>query len=396
MIDHRPSSRFPLVCRGNIGEVYPNVVTPLTGSIVCLPFLRGQRRISTEFGLATDEQLAEFDGEHRAISSVFGGYLYGNVSITRTAAARMPGYTVEDLDRQMWGLSDAPPHQRGPGERSVRASIRSLRALGKGLLRIDTDRVAADRGDVARYVARVPPIETSSNSELLEIPMGVGPWLERLMGNLLIAGALAGMGRSMLEGALGALGDDGLVNQLTAGLGTVESAEPAAALWDLGRLVAADIELTADFDGGLDGLEERLATSGAPAAAGFRDRFDAFRAVHGARGPDEWELESPTWGSDAGIALAMIDRLRHAPDDRDPHRTNIRLAAEREHIAARIRAELPWHRRHLFDLGRRAAMAYAPSAKPPKRPASERSTRRDEPSPSWRGERGSTTRTSSC
>ena len=364
VIDHRPSSRFPLVCRGNTGEVYPNVVTPLTGSIVGVPFLRGQVRVSTEFGLATDEQLAEFDGANTAITAVLGGYLYGNVSLTRSAAARMPGFTVEDLDRQMWGLSDAPPHQRGAGERSVRATIRSVRSLARGVLRIDTDRLAADRRDTARYVARyvegVLPIGTASNAELLAIPLGVAPWLERMMGNLMIAGIFTGMGRSMLEGALGSRGDDGLVNQLTAGLGTVESAEPAMALWDLSRLVGSDVELTGIFDGGLGGLEQRLAASGSPAAERFRDRFDAFRRIHGARGPDEWELESPTWGSDPAIGLAMIDRLRHAPDDRDPHRTNIRLASEREQIASRVRAELPWHRRRLFDLGRRAAMAYAP------------------------------------
>ena len=36
----------------------------------------------------------------------------------------------------------------------------------------------------------------------------------------------------------GAFDDVSLVNRLTAGLGTIESAEPASALWRLGRAVA--------------------------------------------------------------------------------------------------------------------------------------------------------------
>jgi hypothetical protein len=48
VIDHLPIPRFPLVCRGNTGEVYPNVVSPLTGSIMGVPFAHGQVRMALE------------------------------------------------------------------------------------------------------------------------------------------------------------------------------------------------------------------------------------------------------------------------------------------------------------------------------------------------------------
>ena len=59
----------------------------------------------------------------------------------------------------------------------------------------------------------------------------------------------------MLERSVAGLDEPGLENRLTAGLGTVESAEPAQELWRLGRMVAASEALTSMFDEGLDALE---------------------------------------------------------------------------------------------------------------------------------------------
>src|SRR5215203_1898990 len=60
--EHRVSERFPLVCRGNTGEVYPNVVSPITGSLVSEAFARGQCQLALETGMATRRQLVGFDG----------------------------------------------------------------------------------------------------------------------------------------------------------------------------------------------------------------------------------------------------------------------------------------------------------------------------------------------
>lgn len=357
--EHQVSARFPLMCRGNTGEVFPNVVTPLTGSIVNVPFARGSRRCALETGLATREQLADFDGRAYALVSNVAGYLYNNVSLARSATARIPGLTVDMVDQQMFGLSDAPAHRRGPGDRSVAATVRAMKGMAVGILRPDTRRVTDAQAQVGAFVATAPQVASATNAELLAVPAAVAVHLENMMHDLVTASAFAGVSRSMVERLVAELGGDGLVNRLTAGLGTIESAEPAFDLWRLGRVVAASRELSSMFDAGLAGLGTRIAGSTTDdGVARFLTGFELFRRRHGARGPDEWELASPTWGSDASIALAAIDRLRHAPADRDPNVVGKQLAAERGRLVAEARSRLAWSKRRPFDIGLRAAIVY--------------------------------------
>lgn len=357
--EHGISERFPLMCRGNTGEVYPNVVSPLTGSIVAVPFALGQRRCGISTGLATPRQMAEFDGHTTAMAANMAGYLYVNVSLARSATARTPGLSVEMVDRQMFGLSGAPPHRRGRGDRNMVAVMRAMRSMGVALLRPNTRRLVDGQLLVDSFIAGAPAIEQATDAELLALPAMATDLLERMMHDLLMASVFAGIGRSMVERLVVDHGGDGLVNSLTAGLGTIESAAPPADLWRLGRMVGGSARLTSIFDAGVKDLEARLVENGDDHdVARFLAGLDQFRVRHGARGPDEWELASSTWGSDPSIALAAIERLRRAPDDRDPSVVGTRLATERERLIAQTRAQLGWSKRRPFDVGVRAASHY--------------------------------------
>ena len=119
LADHLPDPSGALWCRGNVGEVFPNVVTPLSSSLYMGAMEVGQADAAREWGMVTDAQYRSFEEGHGWLTGVFGGYLYGNVTLARSAVSRSPGLTVELVDEQMFGLSDAPPHKASKGERDL-------------------------------------------------------------------------------------------------------------------------------------------------------------------------------------------------------------------------------------------------------------------------------------
>jgi hypothetical protein len=60
-------------------EVYPNVITPLCGSIVKGPIARGQEQVLLELGAVVPHDLVETD--RAVLTGCFGGYLYANLSV---------------------------------------------------------------------------------------------------------------------------------------------------------------------------------------------------------------------------------------------------------------------------------------------------------------------------
>jgi pyruvate,water dikinase len=355
VIDAQPSERFPVYTRGNAGEVYPNVMTPLTGSLIGDASTDGQLRAMREFGMLLERDLR---GSGEFGTGVFGGYLYGNLSLLRVVADRAPGLSALDADRQVAGLSDeAPPHRRQRGDRSPVATLRISWTMGRRLLRPDISEVNAARAATDRWRSSIPDPADESDEDLIGFVHAHPTRFADGMRLLLLYSGFAGAGGAMMEQFAERVGAaPGTAAALTAGLGTIDSASPALRLWELSRLVAASPTLTRVFDDGedfIDGHEH------GPETDEFARRFAAFLAAHGARGPDEWELASPTWGTNPEIALAAVERMRHAPATRDPVAAGQRLALERERITRDVRERLPRPLRHLFDRLSRAAGLYA-------------------------------------
>ena len=228
--DHPPDRTASLWCRGNVGEVFPNVVTPLSASLYRGAMDRGQAAAALEWGMVTKKQFAASGNGDAWLTGVFGGYLYGNVTAARTAVARSPGLTIELVDEQMFGLNGAPPHTRGKGERDPRAAARRSRAFARSMRRPDDSRLRNDQADIAAYVRAQPDITSASDAALVAIARTMPPWAERMMHHLLSASSAAGISRSLLERIVSSLDEPGLENRLTAGLGTIESAEPRTAI----------------------------------------------------------------------------------------------------------------------------------------------------------------------
>lgn len=346
-LDDEPSERYTVYCRGNVGEIVPNVATPLTATISVPAFRTGFADLFADTGAFTREELED----PAATGGLFGGYLYFNASFVRTFAARVPGMSVGDADRQLFGSAadSIPPFRRTPQTSNVRTSLRTMRGLGRMLLRRKPLDLDADRAETLAWLAGLPASPTPE--EVASVASGYTARFEHHLLALLVSSMGAGMPTAMLERLAGRAerAEPGLLVKAMSGLGTIETARPAAALWDLGRMVAASAPLTTAFAAGTDGLLDRLARSSDESVEAFRRRFDEFLEEHGHRGPREVELASGTWATAPESALALVDRLRLTDDAADPELAARRLAADRDAARARLRAAVPRPMRRLVD-----------------------------------------------
>lgn len=319
--DTEPNERFTLYTRGNVGEVFPHVMTALTGTLTGEPVRQGQLDEFVDMGVLRPHEL---QGPSLG-TGVFCGYLYMNASTMRLFGQRMPGMNVRQVDLQVMGDIAAPPHQRTKGDRNLAASLRLTKYAISMMRRPSLEPLATARAEARRWLSSMPSLSTATDAQLLDWLHTVPPRQGAGMNRLLHWSGTAGAPRALLERLLERPNmPPGIVNRIVGGTGDVDSAQLAQRLWQLGRLVAADEHLTRMFDEGLHNIAVR--TQHTDLNVGIA----SFLHDHGHRGNDEYELATPSWSMDPAPVYAAIDRLRHAPPERDPITTGRRLAADAE------------------------------------------------------------------
>ena len=330
-LDDEPNQRYPLYSRGNVGEVFPHVLTPLGGTLIADDVARSQMELFREVGFATAG-----DRESMRLTGVFGGYLYNNASFARLIGVRAPGMKATDADEQVFGtLEGLPPYRRQKGDRNLLASAKVALFLAKVLRRPDLTPLDRARVEAQRWLASSPELATADDDELLAFVRSYPARLGESMKHVLSFGFIAAGPRTLLERVIARAGlEPGTVNRMVSGIDEIDSAHMATRQWELARLVADDADLGARFNEGLDGLLERVA------GTAFADALDAFLADFGHRGNDEYELAQPCWAMDPRPVLAAIDRLRHAPAEPSPTTTMARLRREREAAEAEVRSRV--------------------------------------------------------
>ncbi len=326
-VDDVPSTRFPVYTRGNAGEVYPEVFYPLSYSLASAEGEQAMRSAMVRTGFVSADEL---EADASVPSGVFAGYAYLNLSLNRVVGLRVPGSDLDAVDRGFMGNSDnVPPHVPHADDKDLKASIKGLRHVwhvtGLGELpeleadKRQSDLIRAERGDPAE----------ATEAALLDTITKFKPIFARMFETHLVVSAHA----AMAVGTLGELchsffDDRDMSLAMLGGIGDVESAAPAAEMFRLGKMAAAVPEVDAAFEAGVAGLDQRLQEL--PEAAEFVAEFDGFLERFGSRGPNEWEIACPTWGTEPALPLALIDRMRGADDSHDPAAQGQRLAAERQ------------------------------------------------------------------
>lgn len=330
IVETKPSERFPVYTRANVGEMWPGPISALTYTTEAgMLFDEAWRKALVRFG-AFD--LNEFDRDNQEMIGVFWGYPYLNLSVQRIVGVRMPGASPDAIDASFFGSgSDVPPHEPRPDDNSPEHTQRILETIDwifsiEGIPKLDEDReqirkLRAARPDFTAMSdpelwAFAEPLITTRNAALME---------EHLF---LINASAVPIGA--LQGIATELGDPGLAARLISGYGGVDSAAPTWSMWDLGRLVRGSQALTKAFDAGVDGVLDRVRALNVPEAETFLQGFSEFLYEHGSRCPNEWDLAAPSWETHVSLPLTAIERMRLQDDAASPQAALDRLSADRQ------------------------------------------------------------------
>ena len=289
------SERFPIYTRANVGEVFPDPVTPLTSDTALFLAELGWRDAWERMG-AFD--LDEFPDDEYCQLGVLGGYCYLNASLIRLFGERAPGLSWQAMDEQFFGAQPGiPPYEEAPGD--VRPDLSEKIGATFGWLFSqhsldDLTELTDDRAETKALRSNRPDLAALSNPQLWERFGDMLPIHRKMFSHHLFSTYMASVPVGVISAVGTAVGRPDLILPILSGIGDVDSAEPSHVMWKLSR-----------FD---------------PESAEFDAGFDEFVFEFGSRGPNEWESRSPSWETKPALALVAIDRMREAPDTADPAR----------------------------------------------------------------------------
>lgn len=334
VVDDEPSPDYPVWTRANVGEVFPDIVTPMGWTMWGVEGAElGWRDALVRTGTFSPD---EFAADRKEIVGSFGGYCYLNVSVSRVFAIRVPGFTWQMMDQTFFGDQPAPPYKARPQDEDDAKAAAAMGWLGYVLTTEELPELVKDKADVAKIAADRPDLFKLSNGELVERCRSLVPMFRHLFGQHLFQLYCSTVATGLVAGVSAAVGQPAAANALISGLGGVDSAEQSLALWELSRLIKESPALTSEFNGGVSGLWHRLTASDDKDIACFVAGFENFLAAHGSRGPNEWDLSSPTWETHPEMPLTQLERMRFADDGADPKPKAAVMAAERAATAATL------------------------------------------------------------
>lgn len=351
-------SELPVWTRALVGEMLPEVVTPLGWSMVWESSAILGWRDAMVRRMGFDEE--EFHETMPETIGLIGGYGYLNASHLRVWADRSPDLTVDHVDRILVnnGLP-LPGHRRSEWHNPDSVATGMLSQWFQWVLKsrnqaeLDAghnDAVAAQRGR--------PDLSSMTDLDLVRRATRLQPLVQRLFEHHANQTLAATIGPSVVTEICSDIGQPAHALRLLSGLGMVDSVSPVYALWDLSRLVRSSKGLTRMFDRGTEGLDRTLRRSDGSESIGLVAGIDALIMEVGYRGPNEWDLASPTWDVAPEIVVALIDRLRHVEDEHGPRQRRVQLHADRERLVAEISAALPAADKERFLAGVGSATAF--------------------------------------
>lgn len=344
IVEGEVDPRWPLNTRGNIGEVFPEVLTQVTYHLGVLAAEAGWRQAFREMGILHKD---DFSNDDPVIIGCYGGYGYLNISYLRIVGVRAPGSSAEAIDVSLFGEADTPPYDPQPGDKRLGNSVKMLRYVLKAL---GTDRepdcVEDSRLRLSRFQAAQPSLDADDDA-LLRFLHRFPSEMQLQFRNHMITTFTTSIVTGVLADGTVAAERPELLTDLTAAVGDVASAAYSTALYEVAKVAKAEPKVASAFDDGVSGLGERLA--GIDEAGPFNEAFADFLERYGHRGPNDWEMSARTWENTPELAYAAIDVMRRTDDDLDPAPRLADVEAKRDAAAATVRPHLGFMDKPNFD-----------------------------------------------
>lgn len=338
-ISNTTSTVFPLYSRANVGEIFPDPITPLNASIGFQHTLEpGWRDAFVACGV-WDADIYD-DAVDFNILPAFGSYLYINMSLMRLFGVRVPGMSAEAVDLQYFGdMPGIPSYDSEKRDFDVDEAYEAKAGAWLGEQVLGATDLAAydtDRAEVEEIRRTRPDMSSLTDAQLVERMQSFETLLRRLFKHHIEASLKCGVGLGAIAQIAEAVGKPEQALTLVAGLGNVDSAGPSLRMWDLSRK-AQHADVRSLFEAGTKGLYAKLQASESAAVRDFTADLDSFLSDWDFRGPSEWEIRAVTWGTDPDLALATIDRMRGVGESEAPEAKSADRSAQRDASAAAIR-----------------------------------------------------------
>ena len=248
IVEGHVDARWPINTRGNVGEVFPEVLTPFSYELAVKSAEVGWREGYRMMGIVDRR---DFTTDEPVIIGLYGGYAYLNLSFLRILGVRAPGSSPEAIDVSFFGEGNPPLYVAHKGDKRPLNTVKILRTVLSALSQKEMPAPVADsREAVAAWEARQPDIATASDADLLSFLHSYPPVIQRVFRNHMITTGTAAIVSGILTDGAAAAGDPGLVVSLLGAADDVVSAQYSQELWKIAQMVQAHPALMAEFDRG--------------------------------------------------------------------------------------------------------------------------------------------------
>ena len=344
---------YPLYSNGNISEILPGCITPLSWSYIGPTIEHAFRSQGIALGVMGES------GTEYQVLGFFYHRPYMCVSFMEEAAAHTPGISPDTLHEEFIGppdtrtppvhLSDLRPDRWPAIVRVVLTIIRKTKSLSS-----DTEECEET---INRQREESTPealkdwtddrlIEGVSFSKAMAWVSDVHIWASTFA--VLYFDLLRKQTKAWLNDEKGSL-----AAQMVTGIGTLPSANPAFGLYDLAKMVMSSPEISNLFTSNSDN-ESLLDLINTDAnKKDFKTSLEEFLTLHGHRAVCEAEFRSPTWREDPTQIIGLI-RNYLQPGVTPPEELRIRQERTRDEAMKQV-DRLPQPKRFIMKRVLKAA-----------------------------------------